>query len=75
MKFSNMHLMTILKTRRNFTSKLMSISVALLLLFLHAKTYAQVSLPDGYPDRSASFDVLPGFVNPPKGYGEVPFYW
>jgi len=22
-----------------------------------------------------SFDVLPGFINPPKGYGEVPFYW
>lgn len=22
-----------------------------------------------------NFDVLPGFVNPPRGYGEVPFYW
>jgi len=32
-------------------------------------------LPPGYPDRSASLDVLPGFVSPPKGYGEVSFYW
>ena len=32
-------------------------------------------LPAGYPDRSQSMDVLPGFRNPPKGYGEVPFYW
>src|SRR3989339_890263 len=29
----------------------------------------------GYPDRSVSMDVLPGFIDPPKGYGEVPFYW
>ncbi len=36
---------------------------------------AQTKLPAGYPDRNSSFDVLPGFINPPKGYGEVPFYW
>ncbi len=29
----------------------------------------------GYPDRSAELDVLPGFRNPPPGYGEVPFWW
>jgi len=29
----------------------------------------------GYPDRSADLDVLSGFQNPPKGYGNVPFYW
>lgn len=33
------------------------------------------SLPPGYPDRSASLDVFPGFQNPPAGYGEVSFYW
>ena len=32
-------------------------------------------LPAGYPDRSPDIDVLPGFKNPPAGYGEVPFYW
>jgi hypothetical protein len=34
----------------------------------------QVMTPD-YSSRNQSFDVLPGFINPPKGYGEVPFYW
>lgn len=29
----------------------------------------------GYPDRSPDLDVLPGFRNPPPGYGEVPFWW
>lgn len=29
----------------------------------------------GYPSRDANLDVLPGFRNPPPGYGEVPFYW
>jgi len=32
-------------------------------------------LPVGFPDRSSKLDVLPGFVHPPEGYGEVPFYW
>src|SRR5574344_1157895 len=32
-------------------------------------------LAPGRPDRSANMDALPGFKNPPKGYGEVPFYW
>lgn len=32
-------------------------------------------LPPGYPDRSPELDVLPGFRNPPPGYGEVPFWW
>jgi hypothetical protein len=31
--------------------------------------------PPGFPDRSPDPDVLPGFKNPPKGYGEVSFYW
>jgi hypothetical protein len=29
----------------------------------------------GYPDRFDTLDVLPGFRNPPPGYGEVPFWW
>jgi len=28
----------------------------------------------GFPDRSPGLDVLPGFKNPPPGYGEVPFW-
>ncbi len=29
----------------------------------------------GFPARSQDLDVLPGFRNPPPGYGEVPFWW
>jgi hypothetical protein len=29
----------------------------------------------GYPSRAPDLDALPGFRNPPPGYGEVPFYW
>jgi hypothetical protein len=29
----------------------------------------------GYPSRAPDLDVLPGFRNPPPGYGEVGFYW
>jgi len=29
----------------------------------------------GYPRRDANLDALPGFRNPPPGYGEVPFWW
>ena len=29
----------------------------------------------GYPSRNTDLDALPGFVHPPHGYGEVPFYW
>ncbi len=49
--------------------------ILLLILFISSASNAQNNLPPGYPDRSPSLDVLPGFINPPKGYGEVPFYW
>jgi hypothetical protein len=29
----------------------------------------------GLPSRAANLDVLPGFKNPPPGYGDVPFWW
>ena len=44
-------------------------------LFLSFQAINSQTLPPGYPDRSANLDVLPGFKNPPAGYGEVPFYW
>ena len=50
------------------------------LLFIVAVIACSCTQPEsenfpGYPDRSAELDVLPGFQNPPKGYGNVPFYW
>lgn len=29
----------------------------------------------GFPSRDPHLDALPGFQNPPPGYGEVAFYW
>jgi len=29
----------------------------------------------GYPRRDPTLDALPGFRDPPPGYGEVPFWW
>ena len=29
----------------------------------------------GFPSRDPDLDALPGFQNPPPGYGEVPFWW
>lgn len=46
-----------------------------LLMPISHQSFAQTTLPAGYPDRNVSLDVLPGFKNPPAGYGEVPFYW
>jgi len=31
--------------------------------------------PAGVPDRSPTLDALPGFRQPPPGYGIVPFFW
>ena len=47
----------------------------IILLLISLQSAAQNRLPVGHPNHSSSFDVLPGFINPPKGYGEVPFYW
>jgi len=49
--------------------------LVLVAILISVQSLAQSGLPAGYPDRSPSLDVLPGFINPPKGYGQVPFYW
>ncbi|MHB9005390.1 MAG: alpha-L-fucosidase [Limisphaerales bacterium] len=40
-------------------------------------TDSEVNRPtaSGYPSRDPNLDALPGFQNPPPGYGEVPFWW
>lgn len=37
--------------------------------------YGQPQRDKGYPVKDAHLDILPGFINPPEGYGNVPFYW
>jgi len=46
-----------------------------LLLLISFQSFAQTKIPAGYADRSTSLNVLPGFINPPKGFGDVPFFW
>lgn len=52
-------------------------SCFLLLAVGGSSAFAQqkVKCTDGRPVRSEKMDVLPGFKSPPRGYGEVPFYW
>lgn len=40
----------------------------------HRNTVSLLMAP-GYPSRETNLDALPGFKNPPPGYGEVPFWW
>lgn len=40
-----------------------------------ACVYAQNMKFKGYPSRDGSVDIRSNFNNPPKGYGNVPFYW
>jgi hypothetical protein len=48
---------------------------ALIFLAISLQTAGQSVLPDVSSSGKTGFDVLPGFLNPPKEYGEVPFYW
>ncbi|MCD8176872.1 MAG: hypothetical protein LUE98_05385 [Tannerellaceae bacterium] len=47
----------------------------LLSILLSFPIMGQNKLPAGYPDRTGREDIKKNFMNPPKGYGEVPFYW
>jgi len=52
-------------------------SLALSMLLLCAVTFAQNSPQayKGYPSRGGNIDIRAGFSTPPRGYGNVPFYW
>lgn len=50
----------------------MLLAVALL---LNITARAQSQYMRGYPQADANLDLKQGFLSPPKGYGNVPFYW
>lgn len=52
--------------------KLFILTLCILSLFVSAQIK---QLSPGHPDRFATMDLKSGFIAPPKGYGEVPFYW
>lgn len=45
------------------------------MIMLTIPVFSRSAEPVGRPSRDPELDVLPGFRNPPAGYGEVPFYW
>ena len=51
--------------------------ILLLLMLLGSLQFAlsQTDHRIGHPDRTVTSDIYALFKNPPKGYGEVPFYW
>jgi hypothetical protein len=42
---------------------------------MESKISASTEQAIGVPSRAADLDVLPGFVRPPRGYGNVAFFW
>jgi hypothetical protein len=62
-----------MKYYQNLFKKL-TIGVGIIAI-LHACTGNKPATFAGYPDRSPVHDLLQGFKNPPRGYGNVPFYW
>jgi hypothetical protein len=52
-----------------------NITVLVFVFAFFASSGQSQKLPPGFPDRSPTLDVLPGFKTPPKGYGDVAFYW
>ena len=59
----------------NYKFVLNIVVYTILLYFTGCTGETSDKFPSGYPDRSLLVDVLPGFKNPPEGYGEVSFYW
>ena len=70
--------MSVTNAGRTILICLLGISGSLLAQDLSLSDPARLTQPEGalgYPSRAADLDVLPGFHHPPKGYGEVPFWW
>jgi hypothetical protein len=49
--------------------------LVILLMMVCFQSAGQTGSKESIPPNNPEFDVLPGFIKPPKGYGEVPFYW
>lgn len=70
--------MSVTNAARTILICLLGTNSSLLAQSLSLGAPARLSPPEralGYPSRAADLDVLPGFQNPPPGYGEVPFWW
>ena len=55
-----------------FMRKIVVLQIVAFYLFSCQVTYAQSQRYKGYPKKDT--DIFSEFANPPKGYGNVPFY-
>ncbi|WP_029906672.1 glycosyl hydrolase [Prevotella sp. 10(H)] len=53
--------------------RVIALQFFLLFFLFFPLIHAQSQKYKGYPEKNA--DILSGFTRPPKGYGNVPFYW
>jgi len=60
---------------RYFTIGQVLKTLALFQLFMFLQPCLGQQKFKGYPHKGEDIDILPGFIQPPKGYGNVPFYW
>ena len=65
----------LIKTKKHYQKYLLCCVCFLTFMMLFVNCVEQSHKNKGYPSKQADLDVLPGFINPPKGYGNIPFYW
>jgi len=53
----------------------LSATLALLCSSCHQSAHNSGQYRKGYPSPEGGIDIRSGFATPPKGYGNVPFYW
>lgn len=51
------------------------IAAAAMLMAANLSVTAQSQAFVGYPSREGKIDIRAGFAEPPRGYGNVPFFW
>ena len=57
----------------NRMNKLIVTEIVLICYLINV--YSQPLKYKGYPSREGKIDIRSNFMSPPKGYGNVPFYW
>lgn len=65
----------LIKKKKHNKNYLFHVLYFLIFIFLFVNCVEESHKNKGYPSKQTNLDVLPGFINPPKGYGNIPFYW
>lgn len=73
--FIPMHTYHSIDSRKRFSLIVVSAALAALTFIQCATPTPVVQAYKGWPSREGKIDIRRGFAHPPKGYGNVPFYW